>query len=85
MGQLGCLDLFLFTWSSLLREVNPGWVASQSGGSMLSPGVCGDQASACSADVPLAKPSHEFKPKVDVGGDCISADVSRPDPLRPLR
>lgn len=52
---------------------------------MLSPDVCGDQASACSADVPLAKPSHEFKPKVDVGGDCISADVSRREPLRPLR
>lgn len=29
LGQLGCLDLFLFMWSFLLKEGNLGLAASQ--------------------------------------------------------
>lgn len=36
-GQLGHLDLFLSTWSFLLKEGNPCSAASQGGGSMLTP------------------------------------------------
>lgn len=68
-GELGGLDLFLFTRTFLLRKVRAGWIASQGGGgSMLCPGA--NHTSADFAEAPLAEAHHVFKLKVGMGGAC---------------